>query len=366
MECKTEKSIFPEKISPFLNDKMEMIKKEKGGNSPEYKALFLQYKRLSAEDKIEAEDNKKHWEAEMAAEMEGHEIEGIERLYKRSLVIEPTLVCATHCRYCLRANYGMFTLSEDELKGVAKFCGAKSMRENLREVLITGGDPFVLPQRLHYLVESLLKYAPNIKTMRIATRIITHDPKRIDNNIYEIFKNKPGIRFEMATQINHPVEFFPETIEKLENISKLGVTIYSQNVFLKGVNDDVTILAELYDRMRAFNVEPHYLFHCVPIKGVHHLRTSLDKGLKLIRQLVNSGMISGRVNPMYAVMTDIGKITLYEGTILEKNENNQILLQSDYKYDERLKWNPNWELPKTAEVGENGFLRIWYLDGCDD
>jgi len=260
----------------------------------------------------------------------------------------------------------MFTLSEDELKDVAKFCGAKSMRENLREVLITGGDPFVLPQRLHYLVESLLKYASNIKTMRIATRIITHDPKRIDNNIYEIFKNKPGIRFEMATQINHPVEFFPETIEKLENISKLGVTIYSQNVFLKGVNDDVAILAELYDRMRAFNVEPHYLFHCVPIKGMHHLRTSLDKGLKLIRQLVNSGMISGRVKPMYAVMTDIGKITLYEGTILEKNENNQILLQSDYKYDERLKWNPNWELPKTAEVGENGFLRIWYLDGCDD
>jgi lysine 2,3-aminomutase len=365
MECKILKPVFPEKISPFLIDKMEEIRRKKGEGSADYTALLLQYKKLEFEDEIVPEDNKKHWEADVDVEIEGHKIKGIERLYKRSLVIEPTLVCATHCRYCLRAHYGMFTLSEAELKDVAKYCGSKTIRETLREVLITGGDPFILPQRLHYLVESIVKYAPNVKTMRIATRLITHDPNRIDNNIYAIFKNKSGIRFEMATQINHAVEFFPETIEKIRSISRLGVTIYSQNVLLKGVNDDAGVLAELYDKIREHGIEPHYLFHCVPMKGMRHLRTSLEKGLFLIRRLVNSGIISGRVKPIYAVMTDIGKITLYEGTILRRNDKNQVLLQSDYSYEDRIKWNPNWKLPKTSEVDKKGYLRMWYLDGSD-
>ena len=66
-------------------------------------------------------------------------------------------------------------------------------------------------------------------------------------------------------------------------------------------------------------------------------------------------------------MTDIGKITLYDGTILDKNEEkNEILVQSSYRYEDRLKNNPNWKLPKTAEVDENGYLRMRYLDGSDD
>jgi lysine 2,3-aminomutase len=192
------------------------------------------------------------------------------------------------------------------------------------------------------------------------------NPERIDENVYSIFrKHSDRIHFELATQINHPVDLFPESIEIFKKIRDLGVIIYSQNVLLKGLNDDIDTLAALYNKMRDVGVESHYLFHCVPMKGMGHFRNHVSKGIELVKQLTNSGIISGRSKPMFALMTDIGKIIMYEGTILDKKE-NMIQVQSTYQYTERLKNNPSWEMPDTAEVDENGFLRIWYLDGNDD
>ncbi len=355
---------FIEKISPFLREKIEEIKIKKGENSEDYQALYLQYAISGKEKEQSTEKNVRHWEADV--DIESH-IHGIERLYSKSVVIEPTMVCAAHCRYCLRANYDIFTLKEDELINIAKFCGSDNTKRQVNEVLITGGDPLIVPKRLNYLVEVLIEYAPNIKIIRIATRLPHHDPSRIDNNVFEIFKkHKDKVDFELATQINHPAELFPETIEIFDKFRKMGVPIYSQNILLKGINDNIKTLVCLYNKIREIGIEPHYLFHCVPMRGMHHFRTTVEKGLRLARELTNSGKISGRIKPMYALMTDIGKITLYEGTILEKNkERNEIFVQSAYKYEDRLKNNTNWKLPKTAEIDENGYLRTWYLDGED-
>lgn len=116
--------------------------------------------------------------------------------------------------------------------------------------------------------------------------------------------------------------------------------------------------------MRMNNIEPHYLFHCIPMMGIHHLRTSVAMGLDLIKKLVHSGRISGRAKPMFAAMTDIGKITFYDGVILDRKD-GKILLQSNYRLTDRMAWNPSWQMPKTAEIDEKGFLRVWYVDGDD-
>ena len=344
---------------------MEEIKNEKGKNSEDYQALYLQYTLLEEERQESSEENIRHWEADIDIESQEH---GVERLYSKSVVIEPTLVCAAHCRYCLRANYNVFTLKEDELINIAKFCGSDNLKNQVNEVLITGGDPLIVPKRLNYLVEMLVECARNIKIIRIATRLPHQDPFRIDNNVYEIFrKHKDKVNFELATQINHSVELFPETIDVFQKFRRMGVPIYSQNILLKNINDNIETLINLYNKMREIGIEAHYLFHCVPMRGMHHYRTTVAKGLRLIKELTNSGYISGRVKPMFALMTDIGKITLYEGSVLEKNEErNEILVQSSYKYEDRIKNNPCWNLPKTAEVDENGYLRMWYLDGCDE
>lgn len=357
---------FPEKISPFLKKKMNELSEKFGLQSSEYKALYYQFVKQEAEDVIEAESNNRHWEADLDVDNQGT-VKGVERLYTQSAVIEPTMVCASHCRYCLRANYQMFTLSEEELMKIARYCGSDIVRDTLSEVLITGGDPFVVPKRLKYLVDAIIHYAPNIKRIRIATRLPLHDPNRVDNDIYEIFKsNADKVRFEVATQINHAVELFPETRIIFKKFHDIGVNVYSQNVLIKGVNDNIKALTELYQTMRELNIEAHYLFHSVPMRGMHHLRTSVQRGIDLALQLTNSGKISGRAKPMYALMTDVGKVTLYQGTILEKTKDNYLVLKTSYNYSDRMKLNPQWILPKTASVTDDGFLIVKYLDGSDN
>lgn len=357
--------VFPEKITTFLREKLEYLASAYGIESRQYNGLALQYLRSSREDAATEGENLKHYEAGVQVAGSHEILPGLERFYRRTLVIEPTLVCVANCRYCLRSNYAKHTLTEKQLVEVARYCGKEQNRDTLNEVLITGGDPLLIPQRVEFLLNALIDHAPNIRIIRLATRLPGQDPARIDENVVALFKNKPSLRFELATQINHPVEFFPEVEESFRKISDLGVKIYAQNVLLKGVNDDEDTLVDLYNKMRENSIEAHYLFHCVPLRGIDHLRTSVNKALELIKSLTCSGKISGRSKPMCAAMTDIGKITFYDGAILEKKE-GRLLLQSNYRLDERLSWNPSWEIPASAEVDENGLLRVWYLDGDDN
>lgn len=358
---------FPEKISKYLRGKIDDVSSKFGKDSPQYKALALQYLK-DPNEKIETdESNSRHWEADLQVEDGNCDaiLHGMERLYNKSIVVEPTMICSAHCRYCLRGNYDVFTLTDDELRNIAVYCGTVGFKNGLSEILITGGDPLIVPQKLDSFIENLIELAPNIKIIRIATRLITHDPERIGDSFYNILRKRNSeLRFELATQINHSVEFFPETIEVIKKVKELGASIYSQNVLLKGVNDDIESLVDLYNIMRVYDVDPHYLFHCVPMRGMHHFRTTVDKGLQLTKEMVNGGRISGRAKPMYALMTDVGKVTLYDGTILGKG-NGYVELMTNYKYADRLKWNPSWKLPSTARVNDKGYIVVKYLDGVD-
>ena len=122
--------------------------------------LALQYNRLDLEDHSFSESNMKHYEAGVEVKFGENSLKGVERLYRTSLVIEPTLICAAHCRYCLRANYSRFTLDENELTKIAQYCGSKDLRDQLKEVLITGGDPLIIPGRLAFLIDALCRHAP--------------------------------------------------------------------------------------------------------------------------------------------------------------------------------------------------------------
>jgi lysine 2,3-aminomutase len=337
---------FKEKLSPFLKEKI-------GSCTPDIEFLQLQYLRSPLEDAQSTESNKRHYEAEISCAI------GMERLYRKCMVIDLTMICAAHCRYCLRANYPIHTLSDQQIIDAAQYCGSDT---NLNEVLITGGDPLIIPRKLNFLLNNLEEYAPNIKYARIGSRLPSQQPDRIDESVMSIFTTHSKIRFEIGTQVNHSIELFPEVVQALTSLQDSGVRIYAQNVLLKGVNDDRAALVNLYNDLRDIDIEPHYLFHCIPLKGMHHFRTTVKQGLDLVKDLTCSGDISGRSKPMYAAMTDIGKIIFYEGAILDKRD-NMLLLQSNYKYKDRVKWVPGWKLPDTAFIDDNGLLRVWYLDG---
>ncbi len=197
------KRAFKELLTPFLEHQLEFLASRHGPDSEEYLALARQYIKTPDEQVVTEESNTRHYEADIGFAHEGRSIPGVERLYRRTLVIEPTLACAAHCRYCIRANYPRHNLSEDQLTEIAKFCGHQQNRDDLNEILVTGGDVLLVPQRVDFLLREIVRYAPNIRIARIATRIPLQDPDRVNENVLAMFRNKPSLRFELATQINH-------------------------------------------------------------------------------------------------------------------------------------------------------------------
>jgi lysine 2,3-aminomutase len=353
---------FRELITPFLRGKLADSLHRYGPDSDEYRALARQYIAAPEEQFPTEETNLRHYEADVSGAETGLPLRGIERLYKQTLVVEPTLSCAAHCRYCIRANYPRRDLNEDDLAEIARYCGNEANRHQLTEVLVTGGDPLLLPRRVAFFLDAIASQAPNIRVVRIATRLPFQAPALVNDDVMRLFDPRPNLRIELATQINHSVELFPEVADVLRRIRQRGVCIYAQNILLRGVNDRIDALVNLYDALRRLDIEAHYLFHCVPLAGIGHLRTGLDRLLELGTSLACDGALSGRAKPLLTVMTDIGKIVLYHG-VVSRRDGRLVLLKSRYRLADRRRWNPGWVMPPTAEIDEDGYLRVWYLDG---
>jgi len=347
------------KVSKYIDELLKEAINQHGYGSSAYKGIYNQYFKMPTQEKTNLV-NRRHYEAEMAGEDLPN---GLERLYKRVTVIDLLSTCASECVYCLRGYYQKFALSEDDMRDIAKFCANDKY---LKEVLVTGGDPFISPKKLTFLVEQLAEQAPNIKVIRIGTRLPVQSPNKFDPSLNELFNQyRDRFLFEISCQINHPFELQATTREVLASLKQAGCLIYSQNVLLRDVNDNIDTLVELYDELRYLGITPHYLFHAVPMKGTDNFRTTVYEGLELIKQLTSKGEISGRAKPQYALMTDIGKVTLYQDSIVAR-EGEHLIIKTSFKLADRMKWNPCYTLPESAIVNEDGTLSVRYLDGVSE
>jgi lysine 2,3-aminomutase len=258
------------------------------------------------------------------------------------------------------------TLSEDQIINAARYFGEAAECAEVDEVLITGGDPLMAPKLLRRALNALQEFAPNIHTIRIGTRVPFQAPERINDELLSILSALRHLTLEIGVNVNHPVEFWPESRAALARLRAAGAVLYNQHPLLKGVNDDLATLTALYAALRDNGVEAHYLFHAIPMRGMSHHRTSVRKGAELAMRLNASGEFSGRAKPRYALMTDIGKIVLYEGTIIRhRASDNALLLRSGYRAEDRLRWNPSWRAPDSVEIDAEGFMCVWYQDGDD-
>ena len=298
-------SNFVEKLTPYLEQKLVETSKKYGIDSEEYRSFERQYIKSKNEDEINHEDRLRHYQSEVHVHYEGKPLRGVERLYRRTILLEPTMVCAAHCRWCLRGQYPQFGLTEDEITNFARYTGSDKVKDDLKEILITGGDSFMVPKRLEFIFSQINKFAPNIEIIRIGTRVPVQDPSRVNDELISILKSADPIKLEIGTNINHPSELTTEARKAYTDIYKTAFKIYDQSVLLKGVNDDVEILNKLYDQFRYLGIESHYLFHCIPMQGMEHHRTSVQNGLEIASQITNSGGVSGRAKPMYTLMTDL-------------------------------------------------------------
>lgn len=253
--------------------------------------------------------------------------------YPNRAIIYVTNRCEAHCRFCNRKSMWK---NKTDFFNEKKFDEAIEWlmdNKSIREVIVTGGDPLTLnDNELDYLLQKL-RTVPWIINIRIGTRIITTNPKRITNDLCDIFaKHSPII---ITTQINHIDEISKDSELAIKRVRSKGVLILNQSVLLKNVNDDYNTLKSLLEKCASMNIVPYYLFHCSNIKSIQHFRTDVMSGVKLIDQLMHN--IGSWMLPKYCLIpSETGaKIHLQSNPVVELEKEKLILndyLQREVEY----------------------------------
>ena len=205
--------------------------------------------------------------------------------------------CATYCRFCFRRHFtghGGGRLSEKQLDDA---CAFLSRTPEVREILLSGGDPLMLSDRdLEQVITRLKRVDPGY-IIRVCTRMPVVLPSRVTQDLAQLLGSFPSVW--MVIHANHPRELTAEFRDGMRKILGAGVPVLNQSVLLKGVNDDADTLEELFRGLAQCGVKPYYLFQGDLASGTSHFRVSLGRGLQLMRELRQR--LSGLAMPTYAV-----------------------------------------------------------------
>ena len=288
---------------------------------------------------------------------ESSNIIGLESISHSKAVIMPTINCFAYCRHCIRKERVRKERAQMSSKDIAKVVEVIKENNSVRDVLITGGDPFIVPEILTELLHYLSKLS-QIKNIRIGTRITTVNPNSLSLELLRTISqySKFGQFIELSVQYNHPDELTDQSSSALERTHSSGLRVYNQTVLLKGINDNANILYTLFSELIGKGVDQLYIYHCAPISGVHHFRTTVEKGMEIKRDLTKLGL-TGRAIPKYVLVTDVGKLEYLIDCETVKKEDNYLYLRTTYTKSE-LK-----SIPKNSYIDNRDFLVIKYLDG---
>ncbi|CAB5079434.1 Lysine 2,3-aminomutase (EC [Olavius algarvensis associated proteobacterium Delta 3] len=262
--------------------------------------------------------------------------DSIARQYDDRIAFTVTDVCANYCRHCFRKE---LVVDRDLKLRMDVDEGIDWIREHteIRDVLITGGDPFILSdEKIEYVIRKL-REIPHLEMIRFGTRAPIVLPQRITDGLKKILRPYHRIPIWINTQCNHANELTEETARAVYELLTCGVNVGNQAVLLKGINDDVESFRRLHQKLLTVRIRPYYVFYCEPAPGIDHFRTPVEKGAELIRDAIR-GHTTGLAQPMYVIATNIGKIPLMpDYYIVDKNEKEYTL--RNYKGKE-TKW-PN-------------------------
>ncbi len=226
-----------------------------------------------------------------------------------------TTECAVYCRYCLRKRMvgdGTQSLNKTKLLEAIDYL---SGHPEVRDVLLTGGDPLSLnDENLEWIIQRL-RAIPHIDIIRIGTRYPVLNPFRITDELCRILSENHPVW--LNTHFNHARELTDEAYHALDKLSRTGVPVGNQTVLLKGINDNVETLKELFHKLITFRVRPYYLYHAQLIGGTRHFRTTIEHGMELMERL--RGRLSGFAIPVYVLDTPHGKVPLTPAGYIGRN-----------------------------------------------
>jgi lysine 2,3-aminomutase len=226
-------------------------------------------------------------------------VEGIVHRYPDRVLLKAVHVCPVYCRFCFRREMvgprGLGMLTPAELDAALGYIAG---REGIWEVILSGGDPLVLsPRRLADIMERL-SAIQHVKVVRLHTRVPVVEPDRIDSALIAAL-GASGKTTYVALHANHPRELTAAARAACKRLTGGGIVMISQSVLLRGVNDDVEVLAGLMRGFVEAGVKPYYLHHPDLAPGTGHFRVSIGEGQALVAAL--RGKLSGICQPTYVL-----------------------------------------------------------------
>ncbi|NUN13309.1 MAG: KamA family radical SAM protein [Myxococcales bacterium] len=229
--------------------------------------------------------------------------------YPDRVLLFPTFQCAVYCRYCFRKER-----INDEGEGFSKAAIASALsyiasQPELREVILSGGDPWTLSDRQLKQLRIELEKISHLRLLRVHTRVPVVLPRRVTSDLVDALRGRLMVCVVM--HFNHPREITNDAIVACQRLREGGFMLLNQTVLLRGVNDDETTLKTLMQELvYSLGAKPYYLHHCDKTRGIGHFRTTIEHGTTLMRSL--RGHISGVCVPNY--MLDLpggdGKVPL--------------------------------------------------------
>ncbi len=220
--------------------------------------------------------------------------------------------CAMYCRFCTRKRKVGDDHKNPSMEDIRKGIDYVASHRDIRDVLISGGDPLLIPTSRLDEILGKLKGIKHLGLMRIGTRVPCVWPQRIieDKELVEVLrKHAPRSLKEpqlfINTHFNHPNEITNESYQAIKILRELGIPIGNQTVLLKGVNDDTDVMRDLMHGLGTMGIKPYYLYYADLVEGTGHFRTAVHKGKEICRDLC--GSTTGFLRPTYVVDAQGGR-----------------------------------------------------------
>ncbi|HLD31899.1 MAG TPA: KamA family radical SAM protein [Patescibacteria group bacterium] len=262
-------------------------------------AIHRQFVPSSCEEKEEGQAS-----ADPLLEEQHTVVRGLVHKYPNRVLVLLTMNCAAYCRFCTRrrkvSDIEKGFLTDKDLGAMAAYI---KKHPEVREVIFSGGDPLTVPVILKKAIKKIAAL-PQIKIVRVGSRLPVSDPKKVNTAVINALKGVKNKPLYIMLNFEHPREITPETVKAVAKLQKVAAGLFSQSIFLKGVNDSANVLYELFSRLLEVGVKPYYIFRCDLVKGAEHFLVDFKTEVKIFTELRHR--LSGLACPMYVIDTPHG------------------------------------------------------------
>ena len=273
-------SVYPMRVNPYY---MSLIRDK---NDPIYRQCIPDIREITEQNGFEDPLNEEGMSP----------VFGLTHKYPDRVLLLVSSMCAMYCRFCNRkrkvGNPSMVT-GDSVREGIAYI----RAHEEIRDVLLSGGDPFLLEDKAILDILTELRSIRHVEIIRIGTRTPCTLPQRITSDRVEMLKLFHPLYIN--THFNHPSEITPEAQKACKMLADAGIPLGCQTVLLKGVNDSLEVMKSLMHKLVVNRVRPYYIFQADMVKGTSHFWTPLERGIEIMRGL--QGHTSGLCIPHFVI-----------------------------------------------------------------